>query len=225
MPDPIFAGPRVKIERAKRFIAELGLEVEQYLASNPGSVQIAMVNGEPKARVTIEPIGHMPSAIIGDCIHNLRTALDQMASELARINDKSDKDVYFPFSDGPNTFEAAIETKRFAKAGEDAVLLLKEFKPYRGGNDDLRAIHDLDIIDKHTAIIPPQFQFETNVQFTYDVNDPPSGTGTATVAGELTFPAGTSLAGRKVLSTLEELVEMVHGIIEAFASLVDERIA
>lgn len=47
MPDPIFAGPRVKIERAKRFIAELGLEVEQYLASNPGSVQNS--NGQRRA--------------------------------------------------------------------------------------------------------------------------------------------------------------------------------
>jgi hypothetical protein len=45
------------------------------------------------------------------------------------------------------------------------------------------------------------------------------------ITSSSTKASGRSLAGRKVLPTLEELVEMVHGIIEAFASLVDERIA
>ena len=44
--------------------------------------------------------------------------------------------------------------KNFDRAGPDAVRLLRTYRPCTGGNATLRALHDLDVQDKHQAFIP-----------------------------------------------------------------------
>jgi hypothetical protein len=221
-PEPLFQSPKMKLERARTFMGELEAEFARYRDNDPLSVVPAILNGEPHSYIEWKGAGLLPGALIGDTVHSLRTALDQMASELARINGKTDRDVYFPFSDGLSTFEAAIRKRRFEKAGKDAVELLRTFTPYRGGNDDLRALHDLDIQDKHTGIVVTDFLNTLEVIGTEEqINN-----GTCEVKMEFrwVFPDGSHLSGREVISTLKQLVEIVDGIIEAFASLVAARV-
>jgi hypothetical protein len=178
----------------------------------------------PDIFLEFAPVGLMPGAIVGDAIHNLRSALDLMASELARINGRSDKSVYFPFSDSADTFDEAIKKKNFHRTGQDSVDLLREFSPYRGGNEDLRAIHDLDISDKHTALIVTPHTLNVAFSATYDLADLNKNTVCAVVDSmTFRFPDGTPLAGRDVVETLEELVKLTDGILQAFASLVAAR--
>lgn len=222
--EPPFAGSRMKIQRARRFLEELGAELERYNANEPYTVKIVTNDmGAPSAEIAWKGVGLLPGAILGDAIHSLRTALDQMASELARRNGRSDKGVYFPFSESPETFEAAVTSRKFAKAGEDAVHLLKQFQPYRGGNDDLRAIHDLDIIDKHSTLIPAAQSRVVKISGNYKISDPLAGNHTVAGNTIYLFPPSTSLEGREILPTLKNLVELVEGVLEAFAALISAR--
>ena len=95
--------------------------------------------------------------VIGDAVHNLRSALDLLA--FALVGDKCPtpgqrRQVQFPFSASANGLEATIKSRQISRAGEKVVREIKKLKPYPGGNETLQAIHDLDLADKHKLIIP-----------------------------------------------------------------------
>ncbi len=93
--------------------------------------------------------------LIGDAIHNMRAALDLMACDLVRLNGKRFDNVSFPFAQTASALEQQIKDKNFKRAHPDAVALLRSLKPYKDKGDvALRAIHDLDIMDKHQALLP-----------------------------------------------------------------------
>ncbi len=144
-----------------------------------------------------------------------------MASELARRNGHSDKDVYFPFSDSKESLDDAIKRRSFHKAGPDAVALLREFAPYRGGNVALRAIHDLDIQDKHTGILIVGQAYRVEVKV---LIDPQQNTVTSSFLPaadiHLTFGRGTEpFIRERAVETLKALVELTAGVVEAFKAL------
>ena len=218
----LFVASRSKLKRARQFIKELESTLSDYMANDPVSARGDLERGA--VRLDWKGTGDQPGTIVGDAIHNLRSALDLMASELARLRDKSDKDVYFPFSDSPDTFEDAIKRRRFDKAGEDAVALLRSFAPYRGGNEQLRAIHDLDIQDKHSALILTGRSMEVHVTGQYEAGKFAAGVFVATAEKvDFIFPEGGPFGGQNTVETLKELVELVDGILEAFARLVAAR--
>ena len=80
----------------------LEAEVEAFIASEPAKFNAEIIedNGVRTIRRTSEISGAPEeiSAIVGDVIHNLRTALDLTACDMVRAAGQSDKDVYFPFS-------------------------------------------------------------------------------------------------------------------------------
>jgi hypothetical protein len=220
MDDVPFATARIKLDRARQFISELEQEQEAYRRSDLVSVKISGFDIE----MTWRKVGLRTGAIAGDAIHNIRTSLDQMASELARMAGRSDKDVYFPFAADAADLERAIKSKCFHKAGDDAVELLKQFAPYKGGNDALRAVHDLDIQDKHSTIlvVDQNRKFQLNIDWGPSLRDNLDPIPTVRVDPEsifYVFPAG-ALEGRPVVETLKELVELGDGIIEAFTRMV-----
>ena len=101
-----------------------------------------------------KPVPTELATIIGDAIHNLRSTLDILASDVVRLNGQSNQGVYFPFAQRAADLDRQIKDKKFNRAHPDAVKLLRSFKPYPEGNKLLRALHELDIQDKHQALIP-----------------------------------------------------------------------
>ncbi len=185
----------------------------------------------------------------GSAIHNLRSALDLLASELVRLNGQSEKDVYFPFGKDPTHFEGQIKKRNFDRAAPDVVDLLRTLKPFDGGNAALRAIHDLDITDKHKALIPvadmigmPNFSVSgpggsfamqdckvgpvTDGQVLISV---PLGTRGIEVGRELpgafhlVFPMGEPLAKAEVIPALHSLHDLTLSIVKSFEVLVTSR--
>ena len=149
-----------------------------------------------------------------------------MACELVRLNQGNDNSVYFPISDAASTLDAAIKQKNFHRAGQDAINLLKSFAPYRGGNIALRAIHDLDIHDKHKAIIPTVSHFAISVvlQFKDGLIDLDRSIVTVDPDSiDIVFPKKSPFSGEKVIPTLEQLVQLVDGIVQAFSDLASLR--
>jgi hypothetical protein len=93
--------------------------------------------------------------ITGDAVHNLRSALDLLAWALyARRTKGKGTHIYFPIFETPKKYKSGSERKveGISEADIEAITLLK---PYKGGNDHLWGLHELDITDKHRLLITP----------------------------------------------------------------------
>lgn len=168
--------------------------------------------------------------IVGDAIHNMRAALDFMAVEVVKLNGKSAKGVYFPFSSDAAALDGAIKSKNFYKAPDQAIALLKATQPYRGGNDLLRALHDLDIQDKHHRIEPSYCMLSTPpLSVVRDSTGKPIGFDTGELQLEIdesqppkaimTFPGDGPLGNKPVLDELRAMHALVTGIVDDFEAI------
>ncbi|ENE4870662.1 hypothetical protein ABNT98_17950 [Klebsiella pneumoniae] len=240
----IFAAPKLKIERAKRHIRDLNNEIVSFTRKNPFKVVIEGNAFQYDFVIRVkEEIPENISCYIGDVIHNLRAALDLLACDLVRRAGGNTNGVYFPFASGPDELEAAIVKRKIGRAGQDIVSIIRAMKPYTGGNKSLRAIHDLDIADKHLALIPvATYAGLNNVRFTgvqglesllcEKVRISPIKDGQRLISApavadyklgqqfnaiiDITFADGQPLSGEPILKALEELIDLTNGIISTF---------
>ncbi|MDD9177033.1 hypothetical protein PVK63_19465 [Aliivibrio sp. S2TY2] len=152
-----FVGTELKIVRAKSHIRELENQMVDYIKLKPFKVVVESEEGNASHLWTLRVKHDIPmifSAIIGDVIHNLRASLDLLATELVEHAGEDAKNVYFPFGNDSDGLEKMIKKRRIDKAGEGVVDIVRELKPYTGGNKLLRSLHDLDITDKHKSLVP-----------------------------------------------------------------------
>ena len=156
-PHKIGASARLKLQRAEHHILDLNRVAHTYYAQKPIRL---MVLGEPKAdRVTHFVKENVPlpaevPLIIGDAVHNLRSALDMLMFELVGHLARRPENVQFPFARRAESLESTITNREANLAGEKVVREIKRSEPYKGGNRILYAIHELDVLDKHKLITP-----------------------------------------------------------------------
>ncbi len=154
---PPLRGVRVKIDRAKKHFADLQAAVTAFESRKPYSftMEIDSQTGYEIYRYRqSEPIPVEWGAIIGDCIHNLRSSLDLLANELVISNGgKPTRYTNFPVGSDLANFESIVESALLG-ANADAIKLVRELKPYDGGDTALYSLHQLDIRDKHRLIVP-----------------------------------------------------------------------
>ena len=174
---------RLKIIWSKKHLDTLDSEIEQWRSGSRNPFRLQRIrDGVPltefRAKVRFDPT--IPDSIpllIGDAVHNLRSALDHLACAL--VNTK-----------GPSTYEAGrtrIEFPIFAdqvkfksngaskirKMDTEARKEIEAVQPYHAGDNArsgrLWILHQLDIIDKHRQItimggrysLPASFQPKT----------------------------------------------------------------
>jgi hypothetical protein len=243
-----FDGPRLKLKRARKLLTELETEIAAYVAREP--IWLEITEGKTfigkKWNVDVrEEVPQEFSAIIGDLIHNLRAALDLLACELVRLNGNDDDDVYFPFSESESEFDKQLRRRNMDRASPEVIALLHRMEPWPGGNKALRAVHDLDIIDKHQMLVPisdvtgtpdvPWSQafrvgpIRTGAAFTVHPHqqDLPVGhrrLGICVLSFPIAYGTASGLrkapfGGKPLLPGLESLVQLVDSVIESFASL------
>ncbi|MEI9914900.1 MAG: hypothetical protein WDN29_02785 [Methylovirgula sp.] len=160
-----FDAARIKIERSKHHLRELQSEIDAYFQRDGAAVvfEIAQemntgfgATGAFTYREK-EPIPHGWSAIIGDVLHNLRSSLDLAACDIHRITGGRPKDisaVHYPFCKDKSDLARTIKERRLGHIGPEFTEAIRMTAPYKGGNEGLRAIHDLNILDKHQALVP-----------------------------------------------------------------------
>jgi hypothetical protein len=151
MSDP-FNSVQVKLGRTRQLINQLATAINDYRGARLVPEQI-----DPQMIGWIVKVPYEPNevvAILGDTVHNLRTSLDHLAVTVVGLNKGNTKNVYFPFAENADELESQIKSKHFDRASAEAVDLLKSLKPFKGGSAALRAIHDLDVMDKHHTLIP-----------------------------------------------------------------------
>jgi hypothetical protein len=156
MPNPL-SGARVKIVRAKKHLADLEGAIKDFDVLHPYSVMIDKKT-EPGHEIhrfwQNVPIPSEWAAVFGDCVHNLRSALDLLAVALVKQGGATPTDyTAFPVGSDQTHFETSA-IHRIDGASADAIKIVCELKPYRGGNDTIWRLHRLDIADKHQLLIP-----------------------------------------------------------------------
>jgi hypothetical protein len=147
-------GAFLKIKWAKKHIADLGKERVAFLGSNP-YYGIPQFNAETnRTRFILESVPDIPPEIrllLGDVVHNLRTALDHLACELVRSTGIAEPKVYFPICETEQIYKAESGGKTIGMP-EGAKEIIDRLCPYGGGNHLLWGLHRLDIIDKHRLL-------------------------------------------------------------------------
>ncbi len=156
--DPYFSA-RLKLEWAKKHIGDLEQEILLFKGKEP---YIVFPDDETETGDLVYrfqqlfPIPETISLLVGDGVHNLRSALDHVAYVVAEKYGLAGNEVYFPIASGRKGFEAKARSVCPAGSSEDA--LLQALMPYNGGNDYFWFLHRLDIHDKHKLLISAVFQ-------------------------------------------------------------------
>ena len=152
-----FVGPMMKIDRATLHLENLLDLLERYSADaelTAHEVGFEDPNVIWEIRFSTQPAAAIP-LIIGDIAHNLRSALDLMVCDLARIQGKSAEGLKFPFAKDAAALEIVFRKDDHARLGLGIVDDIRALKPFiTNGNKLLRGLHDIDVIDKHRLIIP-----------------------------------------------------------------------
>jgi len=159
-PNTAFHETKLKISWANRHIETLKAALVSFLntkfcrlyfdkESNPGRslLKFEMIQPVPE---------HIP-LIIGDVIHNLRSALDIMACKIITLaGEKPSTLLCFPIKETREKLLKTLDTVEFRIMGSAITsIMLDDIKTYKdGGNLFLWALHSLDIIDKHRLLIP-----------------------------------------------------------------------
>jgi hypothetical protein len=107
-------GVRLKLERAEHVIDELNQAVIDYLAENPyrvvGEFERETSEYVLRGEVT-KPTAYL-GVIAGDVAHNLRSALDHLAWQLALLNSATPYDrTQFPIALSPGEFNSRTGQK------------------------------------------------------------------------------------------------------------------
>jgi hypothetical protein len=167
-------GVWAKYERAMEQLTSLHKEV---LAFGKQTNPYAIVSQEDKQRghyvFRLKPawptnLQDRWGAIIGEIVHDLRSALEQLVWQLVLLNGgKTRKSHTFPICDKEPSEGFAVEMRRKWKSNgrmcygplcdisDDATTLIESCQPYKGPNGVLLSqLHKLWNIDKHRTLIP-----------------------------------------------------------------------
>lgn len=148
-----FEDARSKAQWAKSHIYQLVREYRALLDSDLARLTIEDDFEPGQQRVKIGMAGFPPSIplIIGDAVHNLRTAFDYIIVAITGLKwialpiGKTRDDVISKSTDYGKIKDAFPDLARF---------IIDEIQPYQGGQFLLWELSQLDRIDKHRLILP-----------------------------------------------------------------------
>ena len=156
-----------KVGRAKEHLDALKSSIES--ATVGGECYVVVKEANPDAgeyvfriRINKQPPITEWSLLIGDCLHNTRSALDHLFWALLLKKNtggltKGTSDATFPITREWATFNGR-KKKLEGWVGQQALAMLEGLQPYKsaGGwnKSPLMFLHDFDITDKHKLLLP-----------------------------------------------------------------------
>lgn len=153
---------RAKLGRAHHHLNELHAQVADYLASEPYSVTVDVDLEARKQfhRIHIRPIPVVEWALlIGDCVHNARSALDHAVWSLAfRYNPAGtpkDRTTAFPIFSSRKSWKDYGGLRAIRRLPPHLQTFIKWTQPYRRRDPKyhpLTILHELDNEDKHKVL-------------------------------------------------------------------------
>lgn len=156
--NPALRGSVAKINRARQLLVTLMHELNDHLFKQKGFVETQATDpftGETVFLVRmVKPLPDDVNAIVGDIVHNLRSSLDVLVSNLVRAN--SNQIWYktsFPIVLSPNKYEKAAREK-LKGVSPAAETFIRRLRPWGGGSPVFSLLSELNNQDKHDDIIP-----------------------------------------------------------------------
>lgn len=152
----LWNSPRLKIERAVHHIHDFDAKAAEFLPQKPFETVVRSQPTGAEDSVCIKAKETVPdefALMIGDAIHNLRTALDLAIFGIIGTIAADPERVQFPFGKNAHSFKPVFTQRQINVAGENVQRAVYELDPYNGGNELLYGVHRLDIQDKHKLII------------------------------------------------------------------------
>ena len=158
-----FEGVWQKVKRAKHHVDQLDEAIRVLAQEDPYTI-LVKDHSEPGKRVAyvahVEPFlpGRLSdlSLIVGDAVHNLRSALDHFVYQVVPAN--MQESCEFPVvrqarAPTPNELKALAGGK-VKGAPKGVIEAICRLEPYKGGNGDyVWRLHYLDRMDKHRLLI------------------------------------------------------------------------
>jgi hypothetical protein len=238
-----FDSARLKVQRANRHIENLQAVIADFSADK---FYEFVVDGNLGAIVTrlLKPFPDDVPLIIGDAVHNMRSALDHTVTAIVQSTVKQ-RDRLFPFHKDRKCLvsdTAKLDPIEKSLAGAKR-LIVDEAQSYEGGNGNLYGLHLLDRIDKHNEIIvTTAIAFADRLivrengrvvmavnKIVFDVKSPILSIGSPAnfsvdydgkSAIEIRFAKHLPFGAEPVIPTLVDLSQRVMKIIELFAAIV-----
>lgn len=161
------SGPELKVWRAKKHLEEVEELLQRFTESDPYELVAENDPETGRREVKVARAEAIPAGIglaAGDCIHNLRSALDHLIWQLVVANDGNPEDLQTAFPVWRTEADFVSAKPGPAKGiSKQALDLLYGLKPYKGGNDALWRLHRLDIVDKHRLLLAVASNAESTV--------------------------------------------------------------
>lgn len=188
-------GVLAKLDRAEEHLATLDASLKMWRSSNPYSFTDTKHPDATEVRFYIHfdvaPDLSRWGLLTGDCVHNLRSALDHLVWE-ATDPTQRDRTTEFPiFEDEPKFLSEERGGGRYKIRGvESSELrdLIERYQPWQNPNgvntDSLWLVHEFDRMDKHQVLTPvgvvPR-EFATQIVIEYESPDLAARSGPPTV--------------------------------------------
>ena len=153
---PSFREAYLKIERANKHVHDLEGYVREFATSDHCTILIEHDPNGGDDTLKLESTQTIPEdflLVLGDAIHNLRSALDYGMHAASTVWDEHTK---FPFrGETRDELIAAINGGLKQKAPKEVIdIIVDVIQPYKRGNGHaLWCLHQLDIEDKHRLLI------------------------------------------------------------------------
>ncbi|HEX3377308.1 MAG TPA: hypothetical protein VHS29_10640 [Candidatus Acidoferrales bacterium] len=162
----------LKVDRAKNHLNDLHARISQMLAPEKDAAPAGHEYHPDRQQLIVTlpkatPIDPTIPLIVGDCVHNARSALDHLVFQLAILNRapiKSASKTSFPVYLKPGEFKNAVRGKIKPFISGPALAEIEKLQPYATGNDGesdvIWMLSQLDIIDKHRLLIVTASKFK-----------------------------------------------------------------
>ncbi len=157
---------RLKLSRAEKHICDLDSAIRLFCESKPYILtakphRIAELDHISFIVESVQPIPSDISLIIGDTVHNLRSALDHLAYQLVLANGESpSRNTEFPIGDPAKEYTTSIHGGKIHGMASEAKDIIRSIQPSNTGNMTLWNLHTLDIADKHRLLVTAHQRLE-----------------------------------------------------------------
>ena len=155
-------GSRAKIARAADHLETLDAALSRFVRD--GGFRMSSEpdpdTGEHVMRVYSQlqppvPPSDATSVMVGDALHNLRSALDHLIWRLAKTPTRANQ---FPIFDAPEAFKK--ESKRYLRSvPKTHGAKIEAYQPYPGRSTALSTLAKLNDVDKHRLLLPGATSF------------------------------------------------------------------
>lgn len=165
---------KMKLRRARQLFSEFQTDIDKFYAANPYRLQVYPADDSAfdfVIRNLITPPLHW-GFLVGDIVHNARSALDHLTYSLALSNGRSSDEltrIGFPMHPDATTYDRTMFAREVTKVLRPAdATRIRELQPFNGGNTaiwpnvndvihspmtvQLHIVSQLDNEDKHRVL-------------------------------------------------------------------------